>query len=71
MCFNRETNETKLVGRHNDSVNDVAIFSNNQIIVSGSDDMTVRCWNRVSGEKIILGMHDHWVYCISISKDNK
>jgi WD40 repeat protein len=53
-------------------VNSVAISSDNKYIVSGSDDYSIRVWERESGTQIQeLKGHNSLVNSVTISKDNK
>ncbi len=52
-------------------MNSVVISSDNNFIVSGSRDKTVRVWKRESGTQIqeLIG-HNHDVISVAISTDN-
>jgi WD40 repeat protein len=57
---------------HNDSVNSVAISSDNKFIVSGSRDETIRVWERESSKQIQeLKGHNESVNSVALSSDNK
>ena len=61
----------RIIGKHHQLVNSVAISSDDQFIVSGSNDETVRLWNIKTGENHIIGEHDHCVTSVAISSDNQ
>ena len=44
--WNRENEENSIIVKHDQRVNSVAISGDNNFIVSGSNDFTVRLWNR-------------------------
>lgn len=60
------------LGRHKDSVNAVAIgrAGDREIIVSGSDDATVRIWDAVTGEAVGVSLagYDGDVYAVAIGR---
>ena len=60
---------------HDDTVRDVAVSKDGTIVVTGSDDKTVRVWNAKTGEmKIKLGgdrSHRREVFGVAISPDGK
>ncbi len=53
---------------HNGGVMSVAISKDNKFIVSGSEDSTVRVWERKSGKKLQeLKSHNDRIYSVAIS----
>ncbi len=50
----------------------VSISSDNKFIVSGSEDTSIRIWDRESGIQIKeLKGHNRWTNSVAISSDNK
>ena len=57
---------------HSDSINSVAISLNGQLIVSGSEDSTVKLWNLNTGECLAtLEGHEAGVRAVAISPDGQ
>ena len=57
---------------HSDSINAVAISPNGQIVVSGSEDNTIKLWNLNTGECIAtLERHEAGVRAVAISPDGQ
>ena len=57
---------------HYDDIMSVAITSDNQYIVSGSRDKTVRIWSITSNKQVsVFKDHGYWVNGIAITSDNK
>ncbi len=53
-------------------MNSITISSDNKFIVSGSEDKTIRVWDRESGTQIQeLKGHNFSVNSVAISSDNK
>ncbi len=58
--------------KHTDTVNSVALSPDNQTIVSGSNDRTIKVWDLQSGKLIhSLSSHSSSVYSVGISKDSQ
>jgi WD40 repeat protein len=65
-----QTGTSTLEG-HTDEVNSVAFSSDGLLIVSGSDDKTVRIWNVLSGAVVhTLRGHTNWVTSVAFSSDS-
>jgi WD40 repeat protein len=65
----RERN--RLLG-HDSGVRSVSISNDSKTIVSGSEDNTIKVWNRETGELIrTLTGHNNYVNSVSISNDSK
>ena len=45
MCWQLESKENRIIGKHEDCILSVAISSDDLFIVSGSEDRTIRCWD--------------------------
>ena len=57
---------------HSNWVNSVAISSDNKLIISGSEDKSIKIWDIESGKEIKkLNGHSECVYSVAISSDNK
>ena len=57
---------------HSDAVNCVTISSDNHLLVSGSDDKTIRIWNAATAKcyNVLIG-HKGFVAAVAITADNK
>lgn len=65
ICINTLTD-------HSDTVNCVAISSDNQTLVSGSADKTIKIWNLKTGRELYtLEGHSDTVNCVAISPDGQ
>ena len=63
---------TNVLEGHTKGVRSVALSKNDQFIVSGSWDKTVRLWDRVTGESIkTFCGHSYFVNSVDISPNNK
>ena len=57
---------------HTDYISCIAITNDQQYIVSGSDDKTIRIWNLQKRQvEAVLSGHSDWVTGIAITSDNK
>ncbi|MFM2064854.1 MAG: hypothetical protein RLZZ507_4525, partial [Cyanobacteriota bacterium] len=57
---------------HSGSVNAVAVTADNQRVISGSDDNTVKVWNLQTGEELFtLNGHSDWVQAVAVTADNQ
>jgi len=57
---------------HADTVRGVAAFRNNQYVVSGSDDRSIRVWKLDSGEELVtLTGHPGAVLGVAVSRDGR
>jgi serine/threonine protein kinase len=57
---------------HSEAVGAVAISSDGQTFVSGSDDTTINIWNLSNGKLLgTLNGHNNWIYALAISPDGK
>ncbi|MFM6108296.1 MAG: WD40 repeat domain-containing protein, partial [Sphaerospermopsis kisseleviana] len=57
---------------HSSSVNAVAVTADNQRVISGSDDNTVKVWNLQTGEEqFTLEGHSSWVNAVAVTADNQ
>ena len=68
-----ESYNSKVLGRHNGEVESVSFSGDGKLIVSGSDDKTVRVWNAVSGKCVLGPLQGHTgvVRSVSFSGDGK
>jgi len=57
-----------LVG-HSDEVNSAAFSKDGHLVISASDDMTVRIWDTLLGETKQILMHPSRVWSVAISQD--
>ncbi len=56
---------------HTNSINSVAISSDNSLVVTGSLDSTAIIWNLTTGIKIFtLTGHSNYINSVAISNDN-
>lgn len=70
--YPKEDVEIVIQTGHNGSVNSVAISPNGRTIVSGSDDKTIRLWDKVTGKEIRrLQGHTYEVNSVAISPDGQ
>ena len=74
-CENMESTRKRqkaVLQGHTDSVNSVAITSDNKYIVSGGADKTVGIWNfQDKTREAALQGHTEMVICVAITSDNK
>ncbi len=57
---------------HSDSVQALAISPDGKILVSGSDDKTIKVWNLATGRlRRTLTGHTFWVRSVAISPDGE
>ena len=67
-----EKRQVTVLGGHTGYIKSIAISSDNQYIISGSYDNTVRIWNiKKKRQKIVLTGHENNVISIAITYDNK
>ena len=55
--MNLETRKEKTLGKHDKMVFSIAISDDNNLIVTGSYDKSIRIWNRETKEYSIIGKH--------------
>ena len=61
-----------ILNGHLDLVNCLAIAKNNAILVSGSEDRTVRIWDLKHGtNNIVLMGHTKAILCITLTSNNQ
>ena len=60
---------TKTVGKHEGCVFSVAFSPDERLIVSGSEDQTVRVWNIESRKEMRRFHHEGWVNSVAFSPD--
>ncbi|KIJ14039.1 hypothetical protein PAXINDRAFT_45714, partial [Paxillus involutus ATCC 200175] len=64
----RTTGAVEVLHGHRGSVWDVDVSQDGEIVVSGSDDKTVRIWNGKSGETMqVFEGHKNWVRSVQFS----
>jgi WD40 repeat protein len=61
----------RVLGHHEQSVSALAFVADGSILVSGSNDATVRLWRLQDGDSIILGGHDNVVDALRITSDGR
>ncbi|KAG8843576.1 hypothetical protein FRB96_003901 [Tulasnella sp. 330] len=59
--------------KHRGSITGVAVSSNNKIVVSGSEDKTIRLWDATSGAAVgeVMASHTDEVTCVAVTPDCK
>ena len=66
-----EKTEAVLEG-HTNSVQAVAITSDNKYIISGGNDRTIRIWNLLEkAQETVFEGHNNSIHTIAITSDNK
>ena len=60
---------TKIVGKHEGCVFALAFSPDERLIVSGSEDQTVRVWNIKSKNELRRFHHEGWVNSVAFSPD--
>ena len=68
-----ESANSKVLQGHHGVVSSVSFSVDGKLIVSGSEDRTLRVWNAVSGKRVLepLEGHTDWVTSVSFSGDGK
>lgn len=70
--WNLNNNSKQTWKEHTEAVNSIAITPNAQILISGSDDKTIKIWNLISGEVVrTLTEHNDAISSIAISPDGE
>ena len=64
---------SEMVISHGGPVRSIALSSDGQRIVSGSDDRTIRVWNATTGETVVgpISGHSDWVRSVVFSPDGQ
>ncbi|KIJ06110.1 hypothetical protein PAXINDRAFT_92502 [Paxillus involutus ATCC 200175] len=67
----QKTGAVEVFNGHTDIVQEVDVSRNGRMVVSGSNDKTVRIWDGASGERIhVFEGHEHWVLSVGFSPDS-
>ena len=69
--MNIETRTELTLRKHDKKVKTIAISDDNNLIVTGFCDKSIRIWNRETKEYSIIGKHENEVCFVAISNDNK
>ena len=69
--YNKELSSKITLTGHTNIITCTCINKGGSIIVSGSEDKTIKGWNIINGELLFtLFGHNKWIYSVDISNDN-